>query len=387
MSTEQSTQTGRSAPPWDLLAPPPPGTGRARGRNGGPAPSADRFSPADVTECLGLLKGLAGSWRGEGFNLIARPAFHYHQNLYLQLNRTREHLKFDPIGSPIPNRGFAQKDIELHGLTYLQSISDLATGSALHIEPGIWVRQPNTTSPDEAAPPHQELIARMGSIPHGNAILAQGVAEHFAGTPVLAAPGSPINGSKFLSFNSTPIAVPPTVPPGTPPVFSAEGSSAKGTAAANPSVVPIFSEYDLSVPESPTNPRTPLDTTDPSLAASGITQAMVDDPIEVLRHKIHHQQKEGWEFVGGTVLNIATEADIGFFDTPDCVVTSPFTTPAPTFSNGGAENLLFLFDSQTPPRAGTRRPRSSMRRSGSRSSSTSTPAIRMCNCSTRRWSR
>ena len=351
MQMEQTSKTTQQGAPWNLLSPPPPRHGEQQ-PNGRPAPSADRFSPADTTAGLGLLKDLAGSWRGEGFNLIARPAFHYHQNLYLQLNRTREHLKVDPIGSPIPNRGFAQPDIALHGLTYLQSISDLYTGSALHIEPGIWVQQPNTVAPPETAPPHQEVIARMGSIPHGNAILAQGVAQRFTGTPVLSVPGAPMNGSKFQSFNSTPIAVAPTVPPGTPPVFSAEGSSAKGTAAANPSIVPIFTEYDLGVPEGPTNPRTPLDTADPPLSTSGITQQMVNDPIVVLRHKIEEQIAHGYIFEGGTVLNVATEADISFFETPNCVVTSPFATPTPTFSNGGAENMLFLFDNQTTPPSG-----------------------------------
>ncbi len=105
-----------------------------------------------IRQQLGLLADLAGTWNGEGFNLIARPDFEGKANLYLQLNQTRETLKFDPITSAIPNRGFGQDDIELFGLTYLQKITEFFTGGALHIEPGIWITQPFTTYPLETAP-------------------------------------------------------------------------------------------------------------------------------------------------------------------------------------------------------------------------------------------
>ena len=99
-----------------------------------------RFTPRNVSAELGLLADLAGTWEGFGFNLIARPAFHFGTDLYLQLNNTRETLKFDPIGSVIPNRGFGQHDIGLHGLTYLQKISDAGKGRspayrAGHLDP------------------------------------------------------------------------------------------------------------------------------------------------------------------------------------------------------------------------------------------------------------
>ena len=179
MDTDQSGSAGRSSPAWNLSNKPPHRSlGEAAESKRGPLKPSVRFSPSNISDHLGLLRDLAGTWHGEGFNLIARPAFHYDQDLYLQLNKTRETLKFDPIGSAIPNRGFGQDDIELFGLTYLQQITDFHTGGALHIEPGIWVRQPNTTSPPESAPPGEDLIARMGAIPHGNAILAQGLAEH-----------------------------------------------------------------------------------------------------------------------------------------------------------------------------------------------------------------
>ena len=71
-----------------------------------------RISPDNesVLKNLGLLKDLAGTWRGHGFNLIARPDRQGSSNLYLQLNQTRETLTIDPIGSSISNRGFGQDE-------------------------------------------------------------------------------------------------------------------------------------------------------------------------------------------------------------------------------------------------------------------------------------
>src|SRR5271165_6735554 len=141
----------------------------------------------DVSKNLGLLEGLAGTWHGKGFNLIARPDKEGSAPLFLELNQTSETLRFEPIATSIPNRGNSQDDIELFGLTYLQKISDSVTGGALHIEPGIWVTQPATTYPPEAAPdPKAQIIARMGNIPHGNSMLAQGVAPSFSGPPTLS---------------------------------------------------------------------------------------------------------------------------------------------------------------------------------------------------------
>jgi hypothetical protein len=205
----------------------------------GRIPSA-RFASQDVRAQLGLLADLAGNWVGKGFNLIARPDFHDGTDLYLQLNQTREQLKFDPIGSPVPNRGFGQDDIALFGLTYLQKISDAGVDGALHIEPGIWVTQPNTSFPPETVPAPAQLVARMATIPHGNSVLAEGLAEPFTGPPVLTVPGSQYRFSRFPSFNSTPFAVPPTAPA---IVFNAAGSSEKLTAPTVPATP--FPQYRL----------------------------------------------------------------------------------------------------------------------------------------------
>ena len=86
--------------------------------NAQPAPRkipSVRISPDNPTvlKNLGLLAELAGNWHGTGFNLVARPDFQDQTNVFLKLNLTSETTKFDPISSSIPNRGFAQPDIEL----------------------------------------------------------------------------------------------------------------------------------------------------------------------------------------------------------------------------------------------------------------------------------
>ncbi len=321
-----------------------------------------RITPDNQTvlKQLGLLQDLAGTWKGHGFNLIARPDFHDQTDLYLQLNQTRETLKFDPIGSSIPNRGFGQDDIELFGLTYLQQISDAALDGALHIEPGIWVTQPATTFPPESATAPAQLVARMGTIPHGNSVLAAGIAKPFTGAPVLTVPGAQYNGSLFPSFNSTPFGVPPTVP--VPPgiVFNAAGSSEKLTAPTVPATP--FPQYDVTVPIGPIpagpfnppftlNTRTPFDTTptEPPLPANidGVPmQDVINDPISLLQKVIQKQVADGYTFEG-TSLNIATVTPVNFLTTANSGgAGAKVAVTVPQFG-GGIENIQFL-DGESP---------------------------------------
>jgi hypothetical protein len=295
--------------------------------------SSFRVTPDNetVVENLGLLGELAGTWEGEGFNLIARPDFKDKTNLFLQLNTTREHLKVDPIGSPIPNRGFGQKDIALYGLTYLQKITDLPSGGALHIEPGIWIKQPDTTYPPETAAAGQHLIARMGTIPHGNSLLAQGTAATFTGDPTLTLPTAQYNGSQFPSFNSTPFAIPPAP---ASPTLNAAGSS-EALSVPTPPGPPGFTQYDLSIPASPTNTRT-------NPVPPGITQDIVNDPILLLQAVINKQKADGHSF-SGAVLNICTQAKITFFKNKNSTKpTDPTVTVNVANGAGGIENILFL---------------------------------------------
>jgi hypothetical protein len=291
---------------------------------------------ATVAQNLGLLNELGGTWRGNGFNLIARPDGEGKANLYLQLNQTHESLQIERIGSSIPNRGFGQNDIDLFGLTYLQRISDANHGGALHIEPGIWVKIPDTTYPPDSAPPAQ-LIARMGTIPHGNSLLAEGIAERFDGPPVLKTPAAEYAGSKFPSFNSTPFGA--ATPPASP-IINAAGSSEKLSTPAPPG----FQEYDLLTPEGPANPRTPFGTAEPPLPAAidGVAmQDVVNDPIILLQAVINRQVKNGHTFEG-VVLNIATQANLTFLKTPNTKPTDPTVTVTLPNGSGGIENILFL---------------------------------------------
>src|SRR5262249_7981932 len=166
---------------------------------------------------------------------------------FLQLNLTKETLEFTTIGSPIPNRGFLQGDVFLRGVTYLQQISDAApSGGALHIEPGIWVTVPATSAPKAGA-----SVARLATIPHGDAVCAVGSAATAAGKPKI----EPVNTVPFGTGQSTP-------PPGPPNGFE---------------------PYDLSKP-------TPFRTE--AAARAGISQDMVSDPTVALRHALHNQNIE-----------------------------------------------------------------------------------------------
>ena len=126
-------------------------------------------------DLLGSLADLRDStWRGAGFNQIWRPFDGLQsqppQDFFLELNETSEILQFVEIQGDIPNRGLLQADITLHGLTYLQRISDvnvLQNGqpTGIHIEPGIWLRVPNTTNPQDP-----ETVAQTREHPARNLI-------------------------------------------------------------------------------------------------------------------------------------------------------------------------------------------------------------------------
>jgi hypothetical protein len=195
---------------------------------------------------LGPLAELPGYWEGTGFSLIARPDFDPDNSdgFFLQLNLLRETLEFSSIGSAVPNRGSQEPDANLFGVTYLHRVTDAATGGALHIEPGIWMNMPGTAEDGSDA-----SVTRLSTIPHGNAVCAVGFAQtaDLDGTPDIP------------SLSTVPYAVGTTPPaPGTP----------------NP-----YAAYDLGV-DSP-NRTSPLPST--------ITQAMVDDPITMLRNALEGQ--------------------------------------------------------------------------------------------------
>lgn len=204
---------------------------------------------------LGPLAQLVGTWKGHGFNQIWRP-FHGSQDRFLELNETHEVLQFMEIPGDIPNRGLLQPDMNLHGATYLQKISDvnvLTNGkpSGIHIEPGIWVTVPATTNPADAA-----TVARMANIPHGTSLVSQGTAFTVNGGPVI----TPASITPFL-----------IAPPHTPIAFP----------ETNLGVASAFRTPPGDIPH--------------------VTQAMVNNPNVVLTNAI-----AGQTIVSTTVLRIST---------------------------------------------------------------------------------
>lgn len=157
----------------------------------------------------------------------------------LEINLTQETLTFSAALGSIPNRGSAQGDIFLNGISYEQLINDMtdpANPVGIHNERGHFCIVPPTTAP----PVPTTSIFRQGSIPHGAAIDMQGGWSTISG--------------------------PPTIPPVDITPFNAGGKIrfASQTAAT------------------PGTPRIPQDLT-PFIAAGTITQAMLDDPNTVLR--------------------------------------------------------------------------------------------------------
>jgi hypothetical protein len=216
----------------------------------GIGPAADsvarfRAVPSQRTsaENLGPLKELPGFWEGTGFSLIARPDFSGQapHGFFLELNLLRETIEFTPIGSPVFDRGSRQDDIAIYGVTYLHRVTDGITGEALHIEPGLWLTVPPTKAPESKA-----SIARLATIPHGNAVCTVGFTEEVTpdGLPTIP----PANTVPF------PIGSPPP-PPGT----------------RNP-----FPEYDLSSDSQFRSAPVP----------AGVTQDAIDDPNTLLRQAL-----------------------------------------------------------------------------------------------------
>ena len=193
---------------------------------------------------MGLFGELPGTWSGHGFNLIARPGHQQGNVIFLELNPTDEHLVFTAIGGAIPNRGSQQDDIEIFGIHYLQQISDKSTGGAIHIEPGLWLYIPMTTNPAQAA-----TVARLASIPHGAAVLAQG-----------SSPSPKPKAPRIGPTNTIPFVI--------------------GGLEPGPKAVNTVKEYDL---EQESNFRT-------TPTPGGVTQELVNNPNSLLLADIKGQQ-------------------------------------------------------------------------------------------------
>ncbi len=241
---------------------------------------------------LDPLKDLPGRWFGSGFNLIARPDFQGGNDIFLELNLTRETLDFHTIGSPIPNRGSLQEDVFLSGVHYLQQIGDATPpGGALHIEPGIWLNVPATTAPAVPAG-----VARLACIPHGDAVNAQGQAISVDGPPIIG-------------------------PANTVPFTIGDPTSAPGAANA-------FPEYNLQTPSAfRTNP-----------VPSAISQTMINDPNTALRDAL-----TGLTVTKTQVLDVSTNPEGG-------VANIPFVTQN---ANAAFVSAIFWIEEIQDPSGGT----------------------------------
>jgi hypothetical protein len=235
---------------------------------------------------LGALAGLVGTWKGHGFNSIWRP--HHpadQQDRFLELNMTTETLVFTRIPGPIPNRGLAMADMNMFGLTYTQTISESSTGAGLHLEPGIWATVPLTADPKE--PPS---VVRMASIPHGTAMLAQGVAQVIQGGP------QTIPNNNILPFFI-----------GTPAPANGDFNS----------VAQTFTELNLS------------QATQFRFVAPGVTQDIVKNPNSVLQAALK-SSLQGTTMKSRTFLHVATDH-------------------SSINAGGGTANTAFLATSGNPP--------------------------------------
>ena len=157
-------------------------------------------------EALGPLSLLPGVWKntkalhGYGFNMIALPFAPGESGYRILMNQYDEELHFSVVDKGVPNRGssfdpatggFVPADQTIVALDYDQKIVQIAAedfpvsgeadkfnGLAIHKEPGLWLHMTDQNT-------NGINIARLGTIPHGNSMLALGRAatDPFDGLP------------------------------------------------------------------------------------------------------------------------------------------------------------------------------------------------------------
>ncbi len=150
--------------------------------------SVEIARPGDAD--LGPLRQLPGRWvsNGRGWNMIALPFARVpgsFLNYRLLLNQFDEELNFTLVDKAVPNRGVtddssAQTDQFVVTLDYEQVVHQVAVeddpasqvtgapGAAIHHEPGLFLNMTNEIGPDNFD------VARLGTIPHGDSVLALG---------------------------------------------------------------------------------------------------------------------------------------------------------------------------------------------------------------------
>jgi hypothetical protein len=155
---------------------------------------------------LGPLAQLPGHWqsKGRGWNMIALPFAQPGPRDYrLLLNQFDEDLNFTLVDKGVPNRGLSkdhatQKDQFVVTLDYEQVVHQVsvvdepasavrgADNAAIHHEPGLFLNMLNFI-------PDGFDIARLATIPHGDAVLALGKSSKVNGlAPIPVVDGLPI---------------------------------------------------------------------------------------------------------------------------------------------------------------------------------------------------
>ena len=168
----------------------------SNGRVIGPGVSGDTALGALALLPEGKWSNLPSS-PGHGWNMIALPfagnnPFHYR----LLLNQFNEELIFSTVDKGVPNRGInpagtIEEDQFVAALQYIQNVVQVqgedfpvsgkvaVNGSAIHHEPGLWLHLTN-----QVAPGGNDL-ARLGTVPHGDSLLALGTSSVTNGAPVI----------------------------------------------------------------------------------------------------------------------------------------------------------------------------------------------------------
>jgi hypothetical protein len=178
-------------------------------------PQFVRLAPSDEAPDLGPLAGLVGTWTGkQGWNLIAVPKPGDEDGFTLLVRPYYETITFTPLGVLVPDRG-ASEILNIFGLEYSLSVSDLLTNQPLHLENGMWlyVNDPQN--------PQSPTIVRQAAVPHGNSVLALGNSEQADGPPTIpvidALPvGNPFDPPQDGYADVYQFPLPPRVP-GQPP--------------------------------------------------------------------------------------------------------------------------------------------------------------------------
>ena len=268
-----------------------------------------RKPAATPNPALLVLDNFKGTFAGNGFNTIFRPQSSATPTTFpnnptqgandnvLELNLTAETLSFAASLGSVPNRGlFAQGDIFLSGVPYVQTIDDVtnadtgkgdAPATGIHFEPGLWMRVPASNT----NPVQKETLNRMASIPHGTTINAQGLA------PTSTTPGPP----DIHKVDITPFLI-----------------------GSNPKNLIKFPNQTANL----TNTlRLPQDLTK-FIKAGTITQAILDDPNTVLRNANH-----------GKTINKTSTIKIS-------------TNPSTPQLGGGTANIDFLVGAKTGTTSG-----------------------------------